>query len=760
MAQRWHMLMDWIDASDPGALRRHHAARAALASLTAWLAMFAISALFGETRMRLPQLYAVIVCFISALVIADPSRKERQLTLGLSISVACVAVLLAGGVGSIEWLYFALLLAMMFLSYYARRFGLRAGELALLLTMAFYFAVGFHVTWDHAAWFLLAAIVGVLSLWVWQFLLLPYDPANSLRHCIIAFYHRAGDIVETIATSIEDSATLPALADWVREIEGELKRAKLSRRVIEGQFPGVLAPRGWTADRINQLQIALYAAEQGLAQMVEGASDRDVLASIPDDFRAILNPALRVLHVALREGSAENMQSLANEGVAAQARVRAYASAVYDNGLSDESKPLPAWAVAALRILSGSVQVAKSIGQVRTLAAQTADPAAQSEAGAAPAKPAGEKIAPSRVRALGKWDLHPTTVLGLQAVLAVGLALLVARVFSVDHANSVFWTAFVLIAGSAGDSLRRIILRVASTVAGSAVGVMLAIALPDQTLLIVSIGIACLFLTIYFSSVSYSLMVFWVNIGVVMMITHLGASEWSLLWDRSFTTFLGALVAALVVVFVFPIRITDRFKVTALRFFEAVEGCVSAFVDVMTTASQADAMATARTKAAVAYAAVEQTLPSIAFENNPLLQSQSPITRHATKLAALDADLTKLAQIAAEHAGAVSSDENQLLHVLRDRVHQDVQTIMASLQDGPGKRATPPAQHSSATYAPLMLSHIRAEEDDESEDQPGRPRTDSALALMRIQRTIRRLALDAGNLDAPGLPARRRSVPV
>ena len=61
-------------------------------------------------------------------------------------------------------------------------------------------------------------------------------------------------------------------------------------------------------------------------------------------------------------------------------------------------------------------------------------------------------------------------------------------------------------------------------------------------------------------------MVFWLNIGFVMVYTRLGAREMDLLFARPSTTLLGAVVAALVVVFVFPIRTVDRFKAAAARF--------------------------------------------------------------------------------------------------------------------------------------------------------------------------------------------------
>ena len=110
--------------------------------------------------------------------------------------------------------------------------------------------------------------------------------------------------------------------------------------------------------------------------------------------------------------------------------------------------------------------------------------------------------------------------------------------------------------------------------------------------------------------------------------------------DQS-TTLLGALVAALVVVFVFPIHTADRFKAAVTRFLGAVDGYVAAFVDAMTGGEDAQPLDAAQAKVAATYAQVEQTLPGVAFENNPLLQAQSPLTQQATRIAALEAEVTR-----------------------------------------------------------------------------------------------------------------------
>ena len=296
-------------------------------------------------------------------------------------------------------------------------------------------------------------------------------------------------------------------------------------------------------------------------------------------------------------------------------------------------------------------------------------PSKRSAAGAtAPNRPA-----PPRERCSATCDLHPTTVLGIQAVVATGLAMLVARLLNVDHSNWVFWTAFAVIAGSTGESLRKMMLRVLGTVAGATIGVALALATPDNTVLVALVATACIFLTIYFWPISYPQMVFWLNIGFVMVYTRLGAQEMDLLFARPSTTLLGALVAALVVVFVFPIRTADRFKAAAARFLGAVDGYVAAFVDAM-TGGDGQPLDAAQAQVAAAYAQVEQTLPGVAYENNPMLQAQSPITQQATRIAALEAEVTRLADATSERATGAEG-AGAWMRAVQARIHADIQAI-------------------------------------------------------------------------------------
>ena len=306
----WRVLGDWLDAADPGAIRRNHAARAALAALTAWLIVRTVVDWLAGRPLPAVALYAVAMCFIGALVIVDARRAERQVTQLLSIAMVAVGLLLASLLNGNEWYYRAVLLALMFASYAVRQRGLRPGELVLVLTMSLYFAEGSGVAWGNLAWFLFAAAAGLLSLWLWQFVLLPYDPRRSLRNSVEAFYRRAAALVGAVDTGL--AAPPPAdKASAEKDLTRRLRQVKLSRRVIEEQFPGALAPGGWSKTQLSQLQLALFNTEQGLARLVEGANDPSHLTNLPAEIRTPLGRSLRSLQEALVSGNPESAAALA-----------------------------------------------------------------------------------------------------------------------------------------------------------------------------------------------------------------------------------------------------------------------------------------------------------------------------------------------------------------------------------------------------------------------------------------------------------------
>ena len=134
LGSRWRVLGDWLDAADPGAIRRNHATRAALAALTAWLIVRSVVGWLADGRCR-PSGVRRAMCFIGALVIVDARRAERQVTQLLNIAMVAVGLKLVSLLNGSEWFYRAVLLVLIFASYAVRQRGLRPGRTDLVLTM-------------------------------------------------------------------------------------------------------------------------------------------------------------------------------------------------------------------------------------------------------------------------------------------------------------------------------------------------------------------------------------------------------------------------------------------------------------------------------------------------------------------------------------------------------------------------------------------------------------------------------------------------
>jgi len=733
-------LGDWLDAADPGALRRYHAARTALACLTAWLIVHGLILWLADRPMPAVGLFAVTVCFVDALVIADAPRHERRLTLALSLVMFALALALASLLRAENWLYPVVLLALIFASYAMRRRGLRSGELTLVLTMGLYFAEGSGVSWEGLPWFAVSVVTGVAILWLWQFVLLPYDPRRALRDSIRAYYRRAAAVVAALAAGFDGQDRTTSEDERQRCV----RQAKLSRRVIESQYPGVLAPGGWTEAEIGEMQLALYAAERGLTQMVEGVSERSAISGIPAELRDPIGRGLTLLQEALRSNSPESVQALAAESATLQTRVRDLARSASRDAREQIDEPMPPWIVAALRLVGGSYEVARSAGKVRSLAAHEGAGRPQDEDRAGVG--AGKRPAAAMPVTFGSLRVHPTTALGVQAVVATGLAMLVARLLDVDHSSWVFWTAFVVIAGSTGESLRKMLLRVVGTAGGATIGVALALWLPDETALIVTLATICIFLAICAWPISYPLMVFWINIGFVIVYTRLGAPALDLLLARPVTTLLGGLVAAVVVVFVFPIRTADRFKATASRFLAAVDGYVAAFVETMDTDDRMPLDA-AQARITATYAQVAALLPGVAYENNPLMQAQSTWTLPATQLAPLEAEVARLAA-ATEERAILTEDAPTVawMRTVQARIHRDTQALVLLLRGDRRHeiRGEAAPQEAAARSPASPQTRERLAVRLAADLEPGQLRAGGGMTLLRIQDIIAQLLAQLG----------------
>jgi hypothetical protein len=339
------------------------------------------------------------------------------------------------------------------------------------------------------------------------------------------------------------------------------------------------------------------------------------------------------------------------------------------------------------------------------------------------------------------FALHPTTILGIQAVLATGLAMLAAFLLKFDHPNLVYWTAFVVIAGSTGESLRRMTMRIFGVIMGTVIGVLLAVVLPNSLSLIALLVALCVFMTIYSITISYIWMVFWLNIAVMLVITTLGGSARDLVILRSVSTLLGAAIAALVVVFVLPIHVENRFRVALSEFLRAADCYIETFIVKLVSAPVTGELRAEGLLIDTSYKKLELSLPNVAYEYNPLSRAQNRLADQATSLAVLKGYVTHLEDdVAGEPGILMDSKMTDLIKNIQSQIHTNVDALISYLTEGQGAGKHALSDLRRQTIPEITLEEILTAEAGSEEAVRNR----AIYHMARIHDTILQIAISLG----------------
>lgn len=221
--------------------------------------------------------------------------------------------------------------------------------------------------------------------------------------------------------------------------------------------------------------------------------------------------------------------------------------------------------------------------------------------------------------------------------------------------------------------------------------------------------------------------------------------------------------------FVFPVSIAGRFKGAATQFLGTVDEYVAAFVAVAAGGGDAQRLDPAHARVLAAYAQLEQTLPSVAFDNFPFVQTDSPLTQQGTQLAALEAEVARLALAAkdpAEPAGNARVAAG--LRTLQGRIHQAILEAMPRLGEERGWRrrgaggqqpaaapaispAVSPAVSPASAAAPPAGASSKLPT--QERDSQGLMAGAGGLALLGICQVVTQLAAGPGRPGKAALPA-------
>ena len=302
--------------------------------------------------------------------------------------------------------------------------------------------------------------------------------------------------------------------------------------------------------------------------MLNQANDPRWIEMLPDEIAGSVTSTLETLAAALRNDSgAQSLDTVAREAPALRDRLHdATTSAATAR---DASHLLHATTLAALIIIDGAQLVAQSTSQ--TIAFATAPPVPPGAAEpASAASAAGQTSADTSPAAR---TLAPTMALAIQVAVAAAAAGLIAKSLGNEQSLLVAWTAYVVIAGSAGASTRRAWRGLAATILGATAGVVIAATVPDNmvwTVVAVTVGV---FFTIVSAPVSYPAMVFWMSIALVPLFATEGLYL-DLIRDKAVAALIGGCVAAAVALTVAPIRLSRDFRPAVLRYLDALDAAL------------------------------------------------------------------------------------------------------------------------------------------------------------------------------------------
>ncbi|MFF8864206.1 MULTISPECIES: FUSC family protein [unclassified Streptomyces] len=296
---------------------------------------------------------------------------------------------------------------------------------------------------------------------------------------------------------------------------------------------------------------------------------------------------------------------------------------------------------------------------------------------AVPAPPAGTGLA------------RVTTRQAVQATAGAGFALVVGQLVSGQRwywAVGATWWIFVNTA-SRGETLVRGFRRVLGTVIGICLGFLVAVPVhgaPVPTAVLVAVAVFGIF---YTAAVSYTWMMLWVTLLAEMLYGLLGVLSPGLLALRLTETGVGALGAALAVLFVLPVTTHATTDVWIQRALRCVHACTAEAADRLAGSATADP--------APRVAELEQLLGRVRLSVAPLVHPLHPMParkRRARRvLALLDDCAREIRGLVAVAADPEASHDARLAAACW-RVEAAVEALTAGGAHPHGRPAEPPAE--------------------------------------------------------------------
>ena len=553
--------VNWAIGSDPGLLRLRMAARTTVSLAVALLILFLLT---KATHQPLTvALLGVLITMVAGRAVNEPDPRQQKITMALLPLPATVAITTAALLAPHQLIADVMFVVVVFAAVYARRFGPRGRALGMVGFMAYFFTLYLRAKLGELPWLILAVLIGTVCSFVMTTFVVPDKPEGVLRATVRSLRARMAIVIDTTAEAVE--------AGRIDERQRRRLRARTARLnetalMVQSQIEEKVNPSAvWPGVSGEDLALWLFDAELTVERVATaGARAAIAGAEIPASTRADLAGALSQLSRAIRVPEPEGLEGAAR-----------LAQEVIDHPSTPAANP------AVRRLALAIIATASATSEVRALVerAVTATSAANGGGSDDQERPTG---------------LLPTTKQAIQVAVAASLAIVVGELVSPSRWYWAVIAAFVIFAGTNtwNETFTKGWARLIGTALGVPAGMLVAAVVSGNRTASLVLIFVCVFCSLYFLKVAYSMMTFWITTMLALLYGLLGEFSYKLLLLRIEETAIGAVIGMTVAILVLPTNARTAMRTDARTFLttlaDVIETSVATLFDREVTASPTD----------------------------------------------------------------------------------------------------------------------------------------------------------------------------
>jgi uncharacterized membrane protein YgaE (UPF0421/DUF939 family) len=743
--------LDWLDATDPGQMRLRMALEVVVAIGVVLLAEWGFVRATGALQVTIPaaapaaqaatlwalnhallvigMMLGAIVAMVGGFGVSMFAAPRKQLALISFLPLPMLALLAVGLTVHVRVISLGLLVATLGIGTYCRRFGppgFMGGMLAFMGAFLGFF-IQDYVTIGDFGWLVAEVLIGTAGLIAVHFVFFRPRPEAGLRRMQRAYGARARALANDVAELFEATVRSENSNEnhgAERQVQRQLLRLNEAALLIDAQLDSPAAvPAGWSATALHQ---RLFDAEVGLSNVVRFALTL-ARRPLPERVHALILAGL----AGVRDGdltavcdTAGAIRTLLEDhdpqrtGVASEDRVVLHRFAT---SITDLATALSAFRRYPASQPPDDEPTADFKPQVATFGGYL--PGSAFVAGAASLESGGTGLI-ERIR------LAPYARIAIQMSVAVTAAIIAGDAMSGRRFYWAVIAAFITFMGAntAGEQMRKGLLRVAGTVVGVIVGSLLAHLVGDRVELQILVVLVSLFLGLYLFRINYAFMTIGITVMVSQLYVELDEFSNNLLLLRLGETAVGAGVAILTVLLVLPLHVGRVARVAARQQIQALADLADRSLDRLADPASAagsdlELRAAAR-RVDTAYQALSATVRPM---RTPLLgglaeriagfMATAVAARHYARNLLLDAS-TRFADLDPQSADALA--------VARRQLADSVRAVTAALAPGDGQQGGPqPRQY-------VRSASLFARVADTLPDEPATSRPQLALRDLQL----------------------------